>query len=200
MKKQVIHIHGGGTFDTYEEYLEHLRNSKFNPFYEKIKKWKHTLEEDLEDDFEVLAPIMPNKQNAKYLEWKIWFEKAIPFIEDNVVIIGHSLGGIFIAKYLSENYFPKKILAIYIIAAPYDDSGADYSLADFVLPQSLSLLEKNGGKIFLYQSKDDSIVPFVNVEKYAKELPDAKKMIFENKDHFTQEEFPELIESIKQLY
>jgi hypothetical protein len=40
----------------------------------------------------------------------------------------------------------------------------------------LSLLEKNGGKIFLYQSKDDSVVPFVNVEKYAKELPNAEKV------------------------
>lgn len=200
MKKQVIYIHGGNSFEDYEKYLQHLRDIDFNPFYEKQKKWKKTLGKDLGSDFEVIMPTMPNGHNAKYLEWKIWFEKVIPFIKDDVVIIGHSLGGIFIAKYLSENDFPKKILATYIIAAPYDDSEFDDFLADFVLPESLGLLEKQGGKIYLYQSKDDTIVSPTNVEKYAKALPSAKKVIFEDKGHFIQEEFPELIGSINELY
>jgi uncharacterized protein len=197
MKKQIIIIHGGETFDTYDDYIEFLKNAEYNP--DKRKKWKDSLAEDLGDDFSVIQPQMPCQWNAKYKEWKIWFEKVIPYIEDDVVIIGGSLGGIFIAKYLSENEFPKKILATYLLAAPYD-SNDDYSLADFVLPESLSMFEKQGGKIYLYQSKDDTIVPFANVEKYAKALPTAEKVIFEDKWHFIDEEFPELVESIKKLY
>jgi len=200
MKKQVIYIHGGNSFEDYEKYLEHLKNSDFDPFYERNKKWKHSLEEDLGEGFEVFMPTMPSGHNAKYIEWKIWFEKLIPFVEDNVVIIGHSLGAIFIAKYLSENNLPKKILATYLLAGPYDNDDSDDSLADFVLPESLSMFEESGGKIFLYHSKDDPVVPFVNVEKYAKHLLSAEKVIFEDRGHFNQEEFPELIESIKQLY
>ncbi len=199
MKKQVIFIHGGETFETYDDYLEYLRNCEFNPCEEKVKKWKESLSEKLGEDFEVITPLMPSSYNAKYLEWKIWFEKVIPYIEDNVVIVGHSLGGIFVAKYLSENDFPKKILATYLIASPYDDKDSEYSLADFVLLRTLGKFEKQSGKIFIYQSQDDTLVTFVNAEKYAKDLPKAIKVIFEDRGHFLQEEFPELIESIKNL-
>jgi hypothetical protein len=197
MQKQIIIIHGGETFETHDDYIKFLKNAEFN--LEKGKRWREDIDKVLGNEFSVIIPIMPCKWNAKYKEWKIWFEKVIPYIEDNVVIIGHSLGGVFIAKYLSENEFPKKILATYLLAAPYD-SNEDYSLDDFVLPESLSLFEKQGGKIYLYQSKDDTIVPFEDVEKYAKVLPSAEKVIFEDKGHFMDEEFPELVESIKRLY
>ena len=199
MKKQVIFIHGGETFERYDDYLEYLRSCEFDPYKERGEMWKDNLGEKLGNDFEVIAPKMPGQKNAKYLEWKIWFEKVIPYIENEVVIIGHSLGGIFVAKYLSENNFPKKILATYLIAPPYDDNDSEYSLADFILPKTLEKFEKQGGKIFIYQSQDDTLVTFVNAEKYAKVLPKAEKVVFKDRGHFLQEEFPELIESIKNL-
>ena len=48
------------------------------------------------------------RTNARYEEWKIWFERMIPFLNDNVILVGHSLGGIFFVKYLSENLLPIK--------------------------------------------------------------------------------------------
>jgi len=120
-------------------------------------------------------------------------------LRDRVVLIGHSLGGIFLAKYLSENDFPKKISATYLIAAPYDAEDSEYSLADFTLPKSLEKLRRQGGKIFIFQSEDDPVVPFPNSEKYLRALPNAKKMVFKNNGHFSQEKFPELIESVKKI-
>jgi len=117
MKKQVIFIHGGETFDTYDEYIEYLKNTEFDPDKFKVKRWKDSLEENLGGGFQVIAPVMPSKYNSKYNEWEIWFKKTFPFLENDIVLIGHSLGGIFVAKYLSENKFPKKILATYLIAA-----------------------------------------------------------------------------------
>jgi hypothetical protein len=116
-----------------------------------------------------------------------------------LILLGHSLGGIFLAKYLSENKFPKKILAIFLISAPYEDKDADYSLCDFILPKSLSRLQKQGDKIFLYHSKDDSVVPFADLEKYKQAIPGAKAVIFKNKGHFDQAEFSELIRNIRNL-
>ena len=200
MKKQIVVIHGGNTFDTYEEYLDYLKNYELDFDRIKAEGWKETLDEKLGEGFEIISPEMPNSSNAKYSEWKIIFDKLIPFLEDTVVLVGHSLGGIFIARYLSENKFPKKILATYLIAAPYDDKDSEDSLADFVLPATLEKLEKQGGKIFIYHSKDDPIVPFVDVKKYTKALPRAEKNIFKTQGHFMQEEFPELIESIQHLY
>ena len=197
MKQQLVHIHGGDPHKSYEEYISFLKSYVIeNLEYFKRRKWKETLQERLGDNFDVIAPKMPNDRNAKYLEWKIWFEKFLPFLHDNVILVGHSLGGIFLIKYLSENTFHKKIKAAFLISAPYDNDASDYSLADFVLPKSLEQFKKQTGKIFLYHSKDDQVVPFLDLKKYQKELPTAKIFVFNNRGHFNQEEFPELIKDV----
>ena len=200
MKKQIIIIHGGDAFDTYKQYISSLKKSKVD--FEKMisEGWKDNLSKKLGKEFEVVLPKMPNAFNAKYLEWKIWFEKVVPFFENKVVLIGHSLGGIFLAKYLSENKFPKKILATFLIAAPYDDKGVEYSLADFTLKKNLGLLQNQSGKLFLYQSQDDNVVPFADFEKYKKVLPNAKFREFKNKGHFNQKNFPEIIRKIRRVF
>lgn len=201
MKKQVLAIHGGGTFCSYDEYLNDLKESEFS--FDRLNssrnRWNRNLDKLLGDDFEVIMPQMPCKQNSKYLEWKIFFEKIIPFLHDDVIITGHSLGGIFLAKYLSENDFPVKISAVYLIAAPFDDKDRKVSLGDFILPESLSKFEKQAEKIFLYHSKDDAVVPIIDSEKYFQALPKAERVIFEDRGHFNQEHFPEIVAEIKKL-
>lgn len=200
MKRQVVIIHGGDSFDTHEEYIDFLRSFEIEDLdYFRGKSWKNTLQERLGDGFEVIAPRMPNPLNARYAEWKIWFEKLVPFLADGVTFIGHSLGGIFLAKYLSENEFPKKVRATILLAAPFDGEGDEESLADFVLPESLDLFANQGGKIFLYHSKDDPVVKYFQQAKYQKALPNAEAVTFEDREHFNQEEFPELVECIKKI-
>jgi hypothetical protein len=75
MKKQVVIIHGGDTYDSYEKYLEDLKALKLDFTRVTKKSWKDSFEEDLGEGFEVIRPEMPNWMNAKYLEWKIWFDK-----------------------------------------------------------------------------------------------------------------------------
>ena len=198
MKKQIVIIHGGTTFDTYEEYMAYLNS--FELTLEKINKkdWKDSLASKL-PDFEVIYPKMPNAKNVRYPEWKIWFEKLFHLLNDNVILIGHSLGGIFLAKYLSENNFPKKIKSVHLVAAPYDTEHCKESLADFALTKDLANFTKQAGKIFLYQSKDDAEVPCADVEKYKRDIPSATIEIFDDRGHFIQEEFPELVKDIKNL-
>lgn len=196
MKQQIITIHGGDAFETYDQYLDRLRSIELDPSRASFKGWNQQLQETLGENFEVMQPRMPNANNAKYFEWKIWFEKHIPFMRDNLILIGHSLGGIFLAKYLSEEMFPKKIRATLLIAPPYSTNSQN-SLGDFNLTASLQKLTEQGGEIYLFQSKDDEIVPYANVESYTHELPKAHLMVFEDRGHFHSQEFPELIEVIK---
>jgi len=202
MKKQIIVIHGGNTFDTYEAYLVCLKERQidFERYKYHIKDWKATLNDELGQDFEVILPDMPNKVNAKYLEWKIWFEKFIPYFEPEVILIGHSLGGTFLAKYLSENKFPKKIRAVFLVAAPFDAEGTKYSMGDFIVPENLNKITEQAKNIFLYNSKDDATVPFANFTKYQSKLKNSVAKIFEDRGHLGQEKFPELISDIKKLY
>ena len=88
MKTSVVIIHGGTTFDTYEEYWKYLESSTLT--LEKInrKNWKDFLAENL-TEFEVVYPKMPNSKNARYPEWKLWFEKLFPLLSDEVILVGH---------------------------------------------------------------------------------------------------------------
>lgn len=191
MSKQVVVIHGGDSYNTHKEYIEHLKSCEV--LIDKFKRhrdWKSTLQEELGGFFEVLLPQMPNSSNARFSEWKIWFERILPFLQDNVILIGHSLGGIFLAKYLSENNIPKKIKALILVAAPHNQT---VNVGDFQLPGSLNKIIKQCPQIFLYHSKDDPVVTFSEMEAYLKQLPKAKSFVFDDRGHFLQENFPEII-------
>jgi hypothetical protein len=196
-KVQILAMHGGSTFKTRKDYLKFLMNAKVS--LEKKVRWIDNLEIQLEKEFEVIRPTMPLKENANYLEWKIYFERYIPLLKDNIILIGSSLGGIFLVKYLSENKFPKKILSIYLIAPPFDNTilGEDL-VGGFELRKDLSLIEKNCKRITLIFSKDDPVVPISHSEKYKKNMKFAKIVVYKSKmGHFKVKRFPELIKMIK---
>lgn len=201
MKKQIIVIHGGDSFSTYENFLSFLKSYNIENL-EKYRSenvgWKRNLKNGLGEKYEVVLPDMPNKFNAKYNEWKIWFEKLIPHFNNKVILVGHSMGGVFLVKYLAENKFPKKIIAILLVAAPYDID-EDHPIVEFTLPSSLDQFENQTNKVFLYHSKDDPVVNFTEFEKYKKNLKNAVSRIFTDRGHFNQESFPEIVEDIKSL-
>lgn len=197
--KQVVVIHGGGAFATYEEFLSALKATEIDdPGIARGKGWKADLQEKFGPEYQVILPQMPNKQNAKYQEWKIWFEKYIPYINDRVILVGHSLGGSFLAKYLSQEHFPKKIAATLFIAAPFDSNG-HRDMAEFAVPDSLNLLATQGGNLLFYHSNDDTVVPFSELAKYQAALPQATARTFTDRGHFNQDEFPELVADIKSI-
>jgi pimeloyl-ACP methyl ester carboxylesterase len=65
------------------------------------------------------------------------------------------------------------------------------------LQDSLKKLEEH--KVFIIYSEDDPIVIPAHAQEYKSELPNAQTIVFTNKKHFNQSEFPELVESIKTL-
>ncbi len=198
MKQQVVVIHGGDTFDTDEKYQDFLHNYQINigRYKTETDDWKPSLRRELGEEYEVILPIMPNKTNARYDDWKIWMDKFLPYLNDEVILVGHSMGGAFLAKYLSENQFPKKIKAVFLVSAVYEgDSDGNY-LGSFSLPENLKLQTEN---IFLYHSTDDNVVPFSALAKFQKHFPQAHTRVFQDRQHINQPEFPELVEDIKSL-
>ena len=120
IKKQIVIIQGGHALNFHENFLSVLKKKKVTADSFKLGYgWKEDLHKKLKRQFEIFFPKMPNRENVTYAEWKIWFEKLIPFLKNDVTLIGHSLGGIFLVKYLSEKRFPKKIKGLYIVAAPF---------------------------------------------------------------------------------
>jgi len=202
--QQVFYIHGGSPYSNYEDFLHYLRTAEVGnlPGSEATKKWPSTLPDALGEQYTVFMPSMPNKQNAHYQEWKIWFERHFEHLTDEVILVGYSLGGYFLAKYLTENTTPFTIKALFLVAAPFEndtdnskEDGGDFAFATSAVGE----LAKKVGSITLFHSQDDFVVPYEHALKYHEALPEAELVSFTDKNHFLVPELPQLVQKIQNL-
>lgn len=187
------------TFKTKKDYLHYLKTREIS-IKEKIRWGNEYLKKNLGRSFEIIKPRMPQSDDAKYKEWKIHFERHFPHLKNNIILIGNSLGAIFLAKYLSENKFPRKILSIYLVCPPFDNSGirGEDLLGGFRLKANLSKLDNCSKYLYLMFSKDDDVVPVSHAKKYQNKLKNARITIYKSKNgHFKISKFPEIIRMIK---
>src|SRR5262245_26007592 len=119
VRKQVVLIHGGDSFRSRREFLRALKTWPVSiKTFLPGSDWKGSLPQVLGRGWQVLSPKMPNKMNARYQEWEIYLQRMLPFVKNNAVVIGHSLGAMFLVKYLSKHWWPKRLKALILIAAP----------------------------------------------------------------------------------
>jgi predicted alpha/beta hydrolase family esterase len=144
---------------------------------------------------ETQTPEMPGFYEPNYEKWKDLLDKFEP--NENTILVGHSCGGGFILRWLSENN--KKVGKV-ILVAPWLDPNKqiDPSFFDFKMNSNLVL---NTKELILFYSKDDfsEVIESVNFIKSI--LKDIKIKEFENKGHFVlkslnSKEFPELLDTI----
>ena len=215
-KKQIVLIKWWTSKENYKDFYDFLENQEFDPYAEKTKRWNISLWEDLWEWFEVLEIPMPNRDFADYNAWKIVFEKHFNFFKKDVTFIGHSLGWTFLAKYFNEkilsteDFYPQgalrsplnkwkeifNFLKIILVAPAFKDDKNEV-LGNFNFEKNLENLKTIQEKITIFASKDDFVVDFSDIEDFQKVLPNSEYKIFENKWHFLQEDFEELIEEIK---
>jgi len=193
--QQIILINGGDAFDTYEEYLANLRACVVD--YERLRpkqSWKQWLAMQLSHD-DVLLPSFPNPSNAQYDEWKVMFEKILPFLSAGCIFVGHSLGGSFLLKYCSENTLPFTPKKIIFVAAPYGDVSSG-EIGSFRVTPNPKLVNA-ADEIHFLHSRDDTLVSFDDFLKFKKQFPKAHFHEFHDRGHFLDTEFPEMIHIIK---
>jgi len=167
---------------------------------EKKMRWSGDyLDKHLGKSFDIIRPRMPLQDNAKYDDWKLCFESYFPKLENDIILIGSSLGGIFLAKYLAENVFPKKILSTYLVCPPFDNTLPEEDLAGgFKLKSDLTMLDNSSRNLYLLFSENDEVVPVAHSNKYRSKLKNAVIKVYKNKNgHFKIKAFPEIIKMIK---
>ena len=145
---------------------------------------------------------MPNKQNARYDEWRIWFARHLALVEREVILIGISLGAMFLAKYLLEEPAAPSVRHLFLLAGPcgaYDD-GTGNDCADFVFSvAALPQLADRVNGITIMHSTDDQVVPYEHALQYQAALPTAELVTFTDKNHFLVPELPELVTRVRAL-
>lgn len=181
--KTLIFIHGGESFTTQEEYLTWIQTTAVDwnssPFEikEEKKRWKMEIAKAaITQGDRVYLPDFPNPQNAKYQDWKLFFEAWIQTIErsNGMTFIGTSLGGCFLLKYFSENPNPQwkeNISQIHLVATCIESG-------DFTPPINYKFLQFLGNRVHIWHAEDDSVVPFETAEQLSKLLPEAQTHFF----------------------
>ena len=190
--KKVIYIHGGESFEYDKDFLEYLQKYDLNisDISPKKAKWNRHLDTSLGGLFDVISPQMPNARNAKFIEWKIWFEKVIDQINDEVILVGNSLGSTFLLQYLSENILPNKIEGLFLVA-PAREAG------DMSINEKISQISSQVQNIFLYHSRDDEVVAYSDSEWIHKKIPSSTLRSFSDFGHFKVSEIPKLYADIR---
>lgn len=197
--QQIVFIHGGTSFNSYDRYVENLKTKtvqKDRLTYQPM--WFHLLDKSLGMPAEVLLPSMPNKQNASFEEWSIWFERIEEVIDEGAILIGHSLGAIFLAKYLAHNKLSKPAKAVMMLAGPYADEELE-DLGGFGLSDADDLVNifNSTNRVVFVHASDDPVVSIAEQEHYKKALPMAEYHLLEGPDHFMRPDFPEMVDLIR---
>jgi predicted alpha/beta hydrolase family esterase len=93
-------------------------------------------------------------------------------LDGRVILVGHSLGGAALLKYLAEENVEKPIAGLFLLAAPSWDE-KNWNFDDLRLPRDLTAKLSRIPRVFLYHNRDDEIVPFNHLALHAARFPRA---------------------------
>ncbi|MBU2101287.1 alpha/beta hydrolase [Patescibacteria group bacterium] len=143
-------------------------------------------------DYLAQAPELPEPYDPDYEKWRSVFERFD--INEDTILIGHSRGGAFLIRWLSENKVKTDKVAL-VAPSIRDDKKEEHGFFDFEIDKEFP--NRTKGVTVLY-STDDSGSVASTVDTLKKSLEgDVEYIEFTNKGHLTfgdmgTVEFPEL--------
>ena len=105
--------------------------------------------------FEVFVPDNTGGYSPKLSEWLGRIEQNKP--DENWILIGHSLGGVTILKYLEKTNMP--VAQTILLATPINEMKFTPLKNFFEQGFDWEKIKQNGGKINLIYELDDQVVP-----------------------------------------
>jgi serine hydrolase len=181
MMKDVLFVHGGG-----------------EGAYEEDKKLAANLRDALGAAYDVRYSKMPDEDSPEYEAWKFQIAKELAALDGEVLLVGHSLGGSILLKYLSEEKVEKPVAGIFLIAPPYWGAD-DWQVSEYELQENFASKLPEELPMFFYHSRDDEWVPFAHLTLYKEKLPQATIHEFDGRGHQFNNDLSEVARDIKGL-
>lgn len=149
----------------------------------------------------VFVPKFPTPNGQTLDNWMKVFKKYEQWLNHDSIVVGHSLGPVFLLNVLEKLREPIK--AAFLVASycelPNDNMWYK-SVKTFLKPFDWRAIKKNCGKFFVFHSDNDPYFKLELGEGLAKNL-DAQLIIVKNAGHFNAAsgytKFPLLLEKIK---
>ena len=141
----------------------------------------------------------PEVPECYELNWNVWKKEVERFeLNQDTVLVGHSTGGGFWIRYLSEH--PQIKVGKLILVAPWNDPFNEFG-TDFFKYEIDADLAQRTGSIVILASKDDDKSIIATVEQLQNTINNVEVIWYEDKGHFTErslgsKEFPELLKEI----
>jgi predicted alpha/beta hydrolase family esterase len=142
---------------------------------------------------------MPDPSHPSYASWRSEVAQAIATLPEDAVLIGHSLGGSVLLKYLSEETVDKQFAALFIVASPYWGGDDDWQYPEYLLQEDFASKLPPIGQIYIYHSRDDEVVPQTHVALYAEKLPQAIVRELDNCGHVFKHGTPQMVTDLENL-
>ena len=186
MKTAVI-IHG---YNTKSEFLDTSRPATSNDH------WIPWIQRQLLlNGIEAQTPEMPGFYEPNYESWKQMLERFE--LNENTILVGHSCGGGFLIRYLSENNVK---LGKVVLVAPWLDPEKEIDPNFFKFEIDPGLVSKTAGLSIMYSTNDHASI-LESIEILRSKLKDAQFTEFHDKGHFVlgdlkTDKFPELLSAL----
>ncbi len=180
--KQTIIIHGMPSKEEfYDPKFPSGSNFHWLPWLQKQLNIKDELSQALE---------FPRAYDPIYKDWVEVFEQME--LNEDTNLIGHSCGGGFLLRYLSEH--PDLKVAKVFLIAPWwidieEELGSDKSFFDFKLDTNLAMRFP----VHIFMSSDEDEVMQESFRSIKEKLPEAIYHEYTDRKHFCTPEFPELL-------
>ena len=158
---------------------------------------KH-LRQSLGSAYRVSCPAMPAPTKPSYERWKNELERLLQSDSSPPILVGHSLGGSVLLKYISEHRPGIPAAGLFVVAAPYWGS-TGWKVKEFALRKSFARSLPKALRIYLYQSRDDEEVDIEHLLRYSKAIPRATVRILDGGGHSFKEGLLPLAEDIRAL-
>ncbi|MZK52199.1 RBBP9/YdeN family alpha/beta hydrolase [Clostridium beijerinckii] len=168
-------------------------------------EWFPWLKEQFKDSsIKVNVPDIPDSGDPHLEAWLKHLHKCIMDIDENTILIGHSLGCITVLRYILEKNIKIKgaiLVSGFINKNPMEEQTE--GIQEFVdSPLNVAKIKTLIPKRIVITATDDDIVPTEATQKLAEEL-DANLIILESGKHFIDRDgytkFPVLLNEIKKL-
>jgi uncharacterized protein len=183
MLKTIFFLHSAGKQDLHEgsnDFVSWLRS--------KLGK-----------EYKIEYPIMPNPDNPDYEPWAKQLRAEFKQLSGDVILVGHSVGGSVLIKYLTENRVDFNVKALLLCATPFWGIDDNWQYEPFALSTNFADKLQDIEKISIYHSKDDAIVELKHAQKYKKELPSAQLNVLPGNSHAFENGIEQLAKGIEKV-
>lgn len=116
---------------------------------------------------------MPSPEEPHATAWLDALDPVLLDFPPDGVLVGHSMGGAMILKFIAERKRSLAASGLVMIACPFWGE-PDWEVEEFYLPNAFADRLSGLKRILLYHSPDDAIVPFAHMAAYQRHIPRAE--------------------------